>query len=99
MYDHSILEIKICLNQMALSKSTSSLGDLDLTCSHVPRLLLFLFMWCSSFGPRHGKKVLSNVRKMRILKASCECAKYHPGLCSPFMHSVKSDDSGSGHWV
>ena len=27
---------------------------------------------------------------------SCACAKCHPGLCSPFIHSVVSNDSVSG---
>ena len=35
---------------------------------------------------------------MRRFKLSCECAKYHAGLCSPFTHSVVSDDSVSGQW-
>ena len=43
-----------------------------------------------------SENVPSNTRKMRRLGSSCPCAKYHPGLCSPFMHSVVSNDSVSG---
>ena len=31
-------------------------------------------------------------------KSSCPCAKYHPGLCSPFIHIVVSNNSVSGQW-
>ena len=31
---------------------------------------------------------LSNMHKMRRFRSSCACAKYHPGLYSPFFHSV-----------
>ena len=41
-----------------------------------------------------SKKKPSNVHKMCRLKSSC--AKYHPGLCSPFIHFVVSNDSVSG---
>ena len=40
----------------------------------------------------------SNMRKMRRTRSSCVCAKYHLGLCSPFIHSVVSIDSVSGQW-
>ena len=44
------------------------------------------------------KKAPSNTRNMRWLRSSCECAKYQPGLCSPFMQSKESNDSVSGQW-
>ena len=31
-------------------------------------------------------------------RSSCSCAKFHPGLCSSFIHSVLSKDSVSGQW-
>ena len=37
------------------------------------------------------------MRKMRRLRSSWACAKYHPGLCSPFVHAVVSNDSVSGY--
>ena len=43
-----------------------------------------------------SENVLSSMRKMRRFRSSCACAKYHPGLWSPFIHSVVSNDSGSG---
>ena len=33
---------------------------------------------------------------MRRFKSSWSCAKYHPGLCSPIIHSLVSNDSVSG---
>ena len=35
-------------------------------------------------------------QKMCRFRSSCICPKYHPGLCSPFIHSVVSNDSVSG---
>ena len=34
--------------------------------------------------------------KMYRFRSSCICAKYHPSLCSPFIHSVVPNDSISG---
>ena len=39
---------------------------------------------------------LSNMHKMRRFRSSCACAKYHPGLCSQFFHSVVFTDSVAG---
>ena len=38
-----------------------------------------------SNGPHQAKKCR--------FRSSCTCAKYHLGLCSPFIHSVVSSDS------
>ena len=35
---------------------------------------------------------------MRKFRSPCACAKYHPGLCSPFIHFVVSNESVSGQW-
>ena len=35
----------------------------------------------------------SNMRKMSRFRSPCACAMYHPGLCSPFIHSVVSNNS------
>ena len=43
-----------------------------------------------------GEKVPSNMRKMRTSRSSYECAKYHPGISSPFLYFVVSNDSVSG---
>ena len=34
-----------------------------------------------------------NISQMHRFRSSCRCAKYHPCLCSPFIHSVVSNDS------
>ena len=34
---------------------------------------------------------------MRSFRSSYACAKFHPDLCSPFVHSVVSNDSVIGH--
>ena len=41
------------------------------------------------YGPRLAKKVPSNT--LRFIP-SCACAKCHPGLCSPLIHYVVSND-------
>ena len=33
------------------------------------------------------------MRQMHKFRSSCACAKYHPDLCSPFIHFVVSSDS------
>ena len=38
------------------------------------------------------------MRKMHRIISSCACAKYHPGLCYPFIHFVISKDSVNGQW-
>ena len=43
-----------------------------------------------------GEKVPSLMRKLRRFRSSCTRAKYHPGLCSPFIHSVVSSNSVRG---
>ena len=48
-------------------------------------------IWAAS-----SKNVLSNTRKMLISRLSSACAKYHPDLCFPFIHSVVSNDSVRG---
>ena len=45
--------------------------------------------------PSSKKKVSSNMPKMHRFRLSSACAKYHPILCSPFIHSVVSNDSVS----
>ena len=45
-----------------------------------------------------SKKVPSNMRKMCWFRSSCACQRYHPSLCSPFIYSVVSNDSGSRMW-
>ena len=37
-----------------------------------------------------------NIRKKRRCRSSCACSEYHPGLFSPFIHSVVSNDFVSG---
>ena len=44
------------------------------------------------------RKMPSNMRKMRIFRPACACAKYPPGLCSPPILSVISNDSVGGQW-
>ena len=49
---------------------------------------MFWKKWATS-----SKKVPSNMRRLRPY-----CAWYHLGLCSPFIHSVVSNDSVSRQW-
>ena len=43
-----------------------------------------------------SENVHSNMRRMCRFRSSCACTKCHPGLCSPFMHSVASNETLSG---
>ena len=52
----------------------------------------------SIHGPRQEKKMPLNICKMIRFRLSCACAKYHPGLCCPFIDAVLSGDSVSGQW-
>ena len=36
--------------------------------------------------------------KMHRFRSFCACTKYHPFLCSPFLHSSVSNDSVCGQW-
>ena len=45
-----------------------------------------------------GKKVPSNMCKMHRFRSSYAYAKHHTSLCSPFIHSVVSNDSVSKQW-
>ena len=47
-------------------------------------------------GPRKAKMCLRACIKCTDLDSSHACAKYHLGTCSQFMHSIVSNDSGSG---
>ena len=38
------------------------------------------------------------MRKICGFISFCVCRKYHPGLCSSFIHTVVSNDSDSGQW-
>ena len=42
---------------------------------------------------RSSKKVFLNMCKMCRFRSSCTCTKYHPGFCSPFIHSIVSNGS------
>ena len=54
--------------------------------------VIFLFHSRSFMGFIKQKSAL-NIHKMCRFRSSCACVKYHQGLCSPFIHSVLSDDS------
>ena len=43
-----------------------------------------------------SEKVPPSMRKMFRFSLSFACTKYHPGLWSPFLHSVVSNDSVNG---
>ena len=47
------------------------------------------------YGLSQEKSAFKDAQKIRRFRSSCACTKYHPGLCSPFIHSVVSNDSVS----
>ena len=49
-----------------------------------------------SSGPCQAIKCIRRyAKKKRSFRSPCACENYHPGLCSPFIHSVVSNDSVS----
>ena len=54
----------------------------------------FFFFYLYPIWATSNKKVPLNICKNSRFRSSC--AKYHPGLCSPFIHSVVANDSVSG---
>ena len=58
------------------------------TCSHV----------AGSCRPCQAKKAPSNIRKMRRIRTSYTCTKYHPGRYYPVIHSAVFNDSVSEQW-
>ena len=53
---------------------------------------------CTPKWAMWSKKVPLNMRKMCRFRSSCTSEMYHPCLCSPFLHSVVSNDSVSRKW-
>ena len=58
------------------------------------RDLLEKIKWTTS----SEKKCLRTCAKWAF-REFCSCAKYHPGLCSPFIHCLVSSDSVRGQWM
>ena len=50
-------------------------------------------IWAAS-----SETVPSSMLKLFRFRSSCACAKYHPGLCFAFIHSVVSNASVSRQW-
>ena len=48
------------------------------------------------YGPSQANKVPLNMSNMHRFRSFYVCAKYYPGFCSLFIHSVVSCDSVSG---
>ena len=81
--------------------SKSLLGGIWSCRNAVPRLKFN----CSSLstlnnlnGPSQAKMSLRICAAICAVGSSCACAKYHPGLCSPFIHSIVANESISGLW-
>ena len=55
-------------------------------------------VYLEAFGPCQAKKCLQTNAKMSRLRSSCTCTKYHPVLCSPFIHSVGHNNSVREQW-
>ena len=49
----------------------------------------------NKFAASSEKKGVFKHVKMCRFRSSCACAKYHPGLCTPFLHSVVSKNAVS----
>ena len=58
--------------------------------------VFFLTRYFTLTGPRQAKKSMC---KMCGFTSSCPCARSHPGICSPFIHCVLSNDSVCRQWM
>ena len=59
------------------------------------RAILSTLDWALQWNSPN-KNAPSTMRTMRKFKSSCASAKYHQALCSPFIHSVVSNNSVRG---
>ena len=76
------------------------LSDQGIRCPHMPPPK-HAFTWrslCVNHIPLNGPRQAKKCLRTCAFQSPCACAKYHPGLCSPFIHSVVLNDSSSGQW-
>ena len=73
----------------------TSLGTWRLLMHEKPCLIPILMSYEESKWASSSKKV---PLKMNRFRSSGACTKYLPGLCSPFIQSLVSNDSISGQW-
>ena len=85
------LEWVYTLPTLSLSTNMHTLTLLDDTIYFIAPWIIQHIIWAE-----FSIIVPSNKCKMRRFRSSCAFAKYHPGISSPFIHSVVSDDSDSG---
>ena len=79
---------KVEVEEVEVEASKSQQSDQGLNCPLTKSL----------YGPLQAQKCLQTFAKMRRLRSSCACAKYHPSLFSLLLHSVVSNDCVSGQW-
>ena len=60
--------------------------------------LVYIRCVCGGGGGGGRGRGGASFRLDLIQRLPCACAKYHPGVCSSFVHSVVSNDSVSGQW-
>ena len=63
--------------------------------NHIPDLDYLNLRSKSMKRAASSEKVPWSICKLCRFVSSCVCAKYHPGLSSPFKHSIVSNDSVS----
>ena len=70
------------------------------TTTDMTQILIQYFLFKSNQIQRTmpSEKVPSKNCKMHRFRSSCASAKYHPHLCSPFIHSEVSNDSVRRQW-
>ena len=97
-------EIKIQINFKAFFYCINTLLLLSLACRNsMPwltlanaRSRLFLADKGTINGSSQAKRCLRNSAKCTDSDSYRACAKFHPRICSPFMHSIRSTDSVCG---
>ena len=73
-----------------------ALGYLDQEIVYKSSLIIVTIIYCNIRRAAPSENVPSNMRKMRRFRPFYACAKCHPGICSPFIHSKVSNESVSG---
>ena len=101
----------LCDNEMVRLQEQENvcLPIVGVSQNNKPRQVNSIYIWADVEGsqqhvrPRNlcnwaasSETIPLNMLNMRRFRSPCTCAKYHPGLCFPFVHSVVPNDYVTG---
>ena len=84
-----------CKDWMSNSVDPDETAHLDLCCLQKS---IIIACGSESCGSPQAKICLRACAKTCGFTSSCACAKYQPGICSPFILSIVTGDCLSGQW-